>query len=118
MMRYVDFIISRLREKNCYDMTQYEFYCTTEINPPASGEHWASWTCLVAPQLVGNCGFWVHEFTEMSIIQILNRWQMPWRNRIEFAGFKRATVCHLIAPFGVNNGRSLFPQVSKRIPKW
>lgn len=118
MTGYADFIIPRLKKQKCYDIFYYEFFCSKDIKPTDAGQHFSSWVCLVAPSLLNNCGFWLHEFTEMTLAQILERWGLPWQNRIEFKGYKSATICHFIALSGLNNGRNLNPQLSKKNPKW
>jgi len=86
--------------------------------PSDSGISFLHNKIFVADCYMENCGFWLHELTELSIIRILNRWKYPWRNWVRFRGFKEAKIAHFISPFGLNNNRCLLPQKNKRDPKW
>lgn len=105
----------KTRSFNAYD---FAFFCDEEAKPSESCMHIGSRVFIVSPKLMENCGFWCHEFSELTLIEVFERWNQNWQKFVKFKGFKKTSPVHLISPFGMNNGRSLFPQKSKKIPKF
>jgi len=114
--------------QNKYDITDFTFICTDKIRvgyrkyrkfkPSESGIYYNRRSVIVHPKHVKNLGFWVHEFTESAIINVLRRWKKPFLKTVKFEGYKPTTIAHFISPYGANNKRNLFPQKSRREPKW
>jgi len=119
----VEFVCARQRrrEKKSYDIFEYAFFSNDEIKTSGSRLHFSSATALISPKQIGNLGMWVHEFTELTLIEILNEWRKPWRNNTTFKNrpeFKLTTIPHFMAPWGLDNDCCLIPQVSRKEPKW
>jgi hypothetical protein len=77
----------------CYDVTEYAFVL---VDDDDTRFHFSSATALIFVGDLDNCGVWVHEFTEMVLIQILHDWGLPWRNDVKFGRSKRR-IPHVIA---------------------
>ena len=111
-------LLTRTFEYRSHDADEFEFYSSAEISPSESCMHIGARTIIASPAHIGACGFWIHEFTELTIIGIFYRWGKNWQTTVEFEGFKRASIPHFISPFGKNNGRCLIPLLSRKYPKW
>ena len=72
---------------------------------------------FVADCYMENCGFWTHEYTELSILRILNKWKYENSN-IKFKGYKITSISHFISKYGKNNGRCLEPLTRKNRAGW
>jgi len=108
----------KLRLWHNRDPTRFNFVCRKDIKAEESCICYITNEIIVSSDLVENCGFWVHEFTEAKIIQILVRWRKPWNKLVRFDGFKTTIIPHIISPHGMDNGRNLFPQKNKNKPEW
>jgi hypothetical protein len=63
-------------------------------------------------------GTYVHEFTETTVIQIMNRWRKYWYAGVQFKGYGDTYIAHFICPYGTNNGRCLEPVTKRNRPRW
>jgi hypothetical protein len=63
-------------------------------------------------------GIYVHEFTEATIIQIMNRWRKYWYAGVHFKGYGDTYISHFICLYGTNNGNCLEPVTKRNKPKW
>lgn len=108
--------VKRMRIRHNYDARFFKYNKTAK--PLESGISFLLNKVLVADYYSEDCGFWIHEFTELAIIRILNNWGKNWKKFIGFKGFKPAKIAHFISPYGLNNSRCLEPQKSRKDPKW
>ena len=108
---------TRRHNRNAYYL---KYVCDESIGKNDSYVDFRTSEFIVHPNVIENCGFWVHEFSEIALIQLLNStWlRKPWMRTLKFDGFRATTIAHLITPFGMKNNRNLFPQQSKNDPEW
>ena len=104
------------RIRHTFDARQFEYISNPTISKCESGFSFLRGQCRVNPEFVEDISFWVHEFSELSIIRILNGWKKPVRRLVIFDGFKSTRVPHFITPYGVKNGRNL--ETSTRGLRW
>lgn len=71
-----------------------------------------------APKFAKNLGFWLHEFTEAAIIEVLEREGYDWNAKFHPKGFKSTFIAHFITPLGANNGCTIDPATRTNRPKW
>lgn len=93
---YVEFVCARqkLRKEKSYDVFEYAFFSNKEIT--RSRFHFSSATALISPKDINILGVWVHEFTEMALVELLNDWEEPWRKEIKFEKYNER-IPHIIA---------------------
>jgi len=72
----------------------------------------------VAPVFAKSLGFWIHEFSECAIIEILDKWDFDWNAKFKPKGFGSTFIAHFITPLGENNGLTLDPALRTNRPKW
>ena len=113
-----ELMVNRNSQKKNYDVSDYVFFSDESVGEKDSYIHLSSRVFVVSPKQINNLGFWVHEFSELTIIGILRRMKKLQYKAVKYKGFKSTTIVHLIVPFGLNNGRSLDPQLSKENPAW
>jgi hypothetical protein len=63
-------------------------------------------------------GFYVHEFTEATIIQLFNKFRQRWNKDIHFDGYKPTYIVHFVTLYGTNNGKCLDPSTKRNHPRW
>lgn len=99
---------------------KFNFICNNKIEEDDSFIDFGENCIIIHPKQIGNIGCWVHEFTEASIIKILNSnsFRKPWKRTLYFKDYKPSTVSHLISVYGIDNGRNLEPQTNMDIPEW
>jgi hypothetical protein len=105
-----------MRIRHNYDARFFKYERTKK--PLDSGISFLQNKVFVANYYMENCGFWMHELTELTIIRILNRWGVNWRRQITFKNYKSARIAHFISSFGLDNNRCLIPQKTKSEPSW
>ena len=113
-----DLMIRKFEERsfNAYD---FEFYCGKDIKKLEAWFHIGSRVFVCSNYKINNLGFWIHEFSELTIIGIIEREGLDdWKNSVKFDGYKKTYISHLISPYGYDNEQSLNPQKSKHIPVW
>lgn len=74
----------------------------------------------IAPEWVENLGFWIHEFGEVALIQVLDKMGIDYHTKVHFEkqGFKSTYLAHFISPYGSNNNCCLEPSIRKNYPRW
>jgi len=107
---WVKFVIERQKiidslyiDGKCYDVTEYAFMTSDSFESDDTRFHFSSATALIYLGHIDNCRVWVHEFTEMALIKLLNEWGEQWRSEIRF-GKRRQRIPHILASlteFGV-----------------
>jgi len=117
--RLFKLLIRKFTDKS-FNAHDFAFYSGDEIKGNESRFHVSSRVFVVPKQQINNCGFWIHEFTELSIIGLIESEGLDWRRFINWKkyGFKSTIISHIISPYGDNNERCLIPQLSKKHPKW
>ncbi len=105
-----------MKVKRNYDAGFFVYEKTKK--PSDSGISFLHNKIFVADCYMENCGFWIHELTELSIIRVLNRLRIKRQKLICWKGYKPATIAHFISDFGLDNQRCLNPQKNRRIPEW
>lgn len=95
---WVKFVIERQEKINgkVYDATEYVFLSSKKFKSRDSRFHFSSATALICPEDINDLGFWIHEFTEMALIKLLDSWEEPWRNCILFEKCEQR-IPHIIA---------------------
>lgn len=102
------------RIRHVYDPRLFEYISNPSILKCESGFSFLREQCRVNPEYIENLSFWIHEFTEISILRILNRWKKkPFHVFVEFEGYKRTTIPHFISLYGEHNGRNLSPSTKE-----
>lgn len=120
-MDYVDFIVSENRKRKpvSFDGLDYTFFCSKDIKPLSRSGIWFSSQVIVFHEnYLERCSFWVHEFTELAVVKLLDAVGINWRKEIKMAGFKSTTISHLISPMGARNKRCLIPETQKSKTIW
>ncbi|MHA1744132.1 MAG: hypothetical protein ACTSV6_07775 [Candidatus Heimdallarchaeota archaeon] len=93
-----------------YDTTQLAFEVTEKIAPRESGIYfyYSPPRLRANPKLMKRpVKFLVHEFSECSVIAILERWKIDWRREVKYDDFPPVRVPHFISPFG-KKGTTIF----------
>jgi len=99
------------RIRHPYDPRLFEYVCNNKIKKSESGFSLLREKMRVNNSYAEDLTFWTHEFTELSIARILNRWKKhPFHIYVKFKGYERATIPHFISLCGDNNGRNLEPE--------
>jgi hypothetical protein len=130
------------RPRTRYDISNFQFTCVHEcsewkwdvckhcrsrhrckdhIRPVYPSEEGISYpTEKIEVSLVHaqDLGIYVHEFTEATIIQIMNRWRKYWYAGVHFKGYGDTYISHFICLYGTNNGNCLEPVTKRNKPKW
>lgn len=88
------------------------------VYPSEEGIYYPIERIEISPQHATDLGFYIHEFTETSIIQILRKFRVNWHKDVHFKGYGDTYISHFITPWGTANGRSLFPVTRKNKPTW
>lgn len=83
-----------------------------------SGIYYPMKEIRVHPKWAKNLGFWIHEFSEVAIIEILEEFNYNWNAKFHPKGFNSTFIAHFITPLGENNGCSLDPVTRKNIARW
>ena len=113
-----------LKKYKEHDILSFSFSCISDyggrhlITNGDSGIYYPISEIRISPQYVENLGFYVHEFSEASIIQLLIEWGFDYHSKVEFKGFKSTYIAHFITPFGTNNGCNLRPATKKDTARW
>jgi hypothetical protein len=99
------------------------FKCVDHIRPvypSEQGVYFPTERIEVSFQHAIDLDFYVHEFTEASIIQILKRYHKDWYATVKFEkpGYQRTYIVHFISLWGFNNNTCLEPVTRKNRPKW
>jgi hypothetical protein len=88
------------------------------VYPSEEGIYYPIERIEISPKHAEDLGTYIHEFTEHAIIHIFLHWGKDWNHGVKFEGYKSTYIVHFITPWGVPNGRSLFPATRKNRPKW
>lgn len=73
---------------------------------------------VIPPEEIESCSLWIHEFSELTIIDILTREGYDWRKSVHFKGYEETYIAHFITPMGGNNKCSLFPEKPEDKDNW
>jgi hypothetical protein len=88
------------------------------VYPSEEGIYYPIEKIEVSLHHVQDLGTYIHEFTEVSIIQVLRRFRKDWHRDVEYKGYKRTYITHFISPLGEANGTCLEPVTKRNRPKW
>jgi hypothetical protein len=88
------------------------------VYPSEEGVYYPTEKIEISSQHVQDLGTYIHEFTEVSIIQILRQFHKDWNKAVHFNGYERTFIAHFICPFGTNNGACLEPVTKRNRPRW
>lgn len=115
-----DLLSRPLPDTRTFNAYNYIFLSTDEVKKNESRFYISGRMFVISPKQINNCGFWVHEFSELSIIGLIESEGLDWRRFIDWKkyGFRSTIVSHIISPHGLNNKRCLNPQLSKKSPEW
>jgi len=111
--------------RESHDILGFEFTCIHEwkgkvrnVTDAYSGIYYPTEEIRVSIKWVENLGFWVHEMTEATIIQVLDRLNFDYITKVHYEGYKSTYIAHFISCFGANNGCSLVPATRKNTARW
>jgi len=79
-----------------------------------------------------NLAFWIHEFTEVSMLELIERvnsqdnlgektkWGMIGieMNPVQFRGYKKSRIAHFISPYGIGEEYCLDTLTKENKPTW
>jgi hypothetical protein len=132
----------KINERNNYNVLSYQFTCLHEcfewkwhicvhcrsrnkcvdhIRPvylSEEGIYHPTEKVEISLQHFQDLGFYVHEFTETSISDILRRFRKDWNASVKFKGYGDTYITHFISLYGNNHGRCLSPVTRYNLPRW
>ena len=103
--------------KHCISRTR----CVNTVRPvypSEQGIYYPTERIEIALKTVEDLGFYVHEFTEAAIVQVMLKFRKDWHRFVEFKGYKSTYVTHFISMYGANNQTCLEPVTKRNRPKW
>lgn len=116
-----------MSELENHDIWGFKFFSVREwkgkekkVSDGRSGIYYSIEEVWVSPRWIENLGFYVHEFTEATIIQIFDRLGLDYNAKVHYKkwGFKSTYIVHFISPLGTNNGCNLEPATHKNTARW
>jgi hypothetical protein len=112
-------------KKENRDIRTFKFTCVhdwrgqvSKVTDGCSGIYYPMEEIRVSPKWVENLGFWVHEFAEAALIEVLTKMKYDYHVKVQYAEFKSTYIAHFITPLGGNNGCNLEPATKKNTIRW
>lgn len=104
-----------LRERIDEDITNYKF---TLRKGMTSGIWFNFKEFRFCKTDLENIMAYIHEFTEFTIIMVIQKFKIEPYKKVEFKGYKETYLEHFISLGGSPNGRNLDPETKENKREW